>query len=297
VFRWFLPKEYGGLGWSQSQIVGGYVQLASACLATTFVLTQRSAACRRIAMSESLELRSRLLPDLANGRAFATVGISHLSTSRRHLGTPAVRAERMGTGYRLHGTTWWVTGAAHADHIVVGAEIDGEEILVVVPVESVRVGESAQLVALTSSCTAAVHLDGVEVPARDIVAGPCLDVMGTSRSGGTGGLQTSALALGLARAAADSVGEQVPTRAGLREEHLSMTGRLDVLEGDLIDFAEGEDRYTKRALRRRANSLVLEATQTALRVAKGAGYLAGREPGRWCREALFFLVWSLEDRH
>ena len=45
-------------------------------------------------------------------------------------------------------------------------------------------------------------------------------------------------------------------------------------------------------LRQRANSLVLRATQAALVTAKGAGYVQGHPVGRWCREALFFLVWS-----
>jgi hypothetical protein len=40
------------------------------------------------------------------------------------------------------------------------------------------------------------------------------------------------------------------------------------------------------------NSLVLRATQATLAAAKGAGYAAGHPAGRWCREALFFLVWS-----
>jgi hypothetical protein len=37
---------------------------------------------------------------------------------------------------------------------------------------------------------------------------------------------------------------------------------------------------------------VLRATQAALAAAKGAGYIAHHPAGRWCREALFFLVWS-----
>ena len=45
-------------------------------------------------------------------------------------------------------------------------------------------------------------------------------------------------------------------------------------------------------LRARANSLVLRATQAALAATKGAGYVVGHPAGRWCREALFFLVWS-----
>ena len=42
----------------------------------------------------------------------------------------------------------------------------------------------------------------------------------------------------------------------------------------------------------RANSLVLRASQAALAAAEGTGYVVGHPAGRWCREALFFLVWS-----
>jgi hypothetical protein len=54
--------------------------------------------------------------------------------------------------------------------------------------------------------------------------------------------------------------------------------------------AGGNDR-----LRQDANSLVLRATQTAMGIAKGAGYLAAHPVGRWCQEALFFLVWSCPE--
>ena len=50
--------------------------------------------------------------------------------------------------------------------------------------------------------------------------------------------------------------------------------------------------YDKESIRQRANSLVLRATQAALSAAKGSGYVVGHPAGRWCREALFFLVWS-----
>jgi hypothetical protein len=37
---------------------------------------------------------------------------------------------------------------------------------------------------------------------------------------------------------------------------------------------------------------VLRASQASLTATKGAGYLASASAGRYCREALFFLVWS-----
>ncbi|MCH5377023.1 MAG: acyl-CoA dehydrogenase, partial [Planctomycetes bacterium] len=64
------------------------------------------------------------------------------------------------------------------------------------------------------------------------------------------------------------------------------------LRDDLLKAADGDPVCTNEQLRRRANSLALRATQAALASAKGAGYVLGHPAGRWCREALFFLVWS-----
>ncbi len=64
------------------------------------------------------------------------------------------------------------------------------------------------------------------------------------------------------------------------------------LQDDLLAVAEGNQACSSEDLRVRANSLVLRCTQAALAAAKGAGYVVGHPAGRWCREALFFLVWS-----
>jgi hypothetical protein len=64
------------------------------------------------------------------------------------------------------------------------------------------------------------------------------------------------------------------------------------LTADLLSLADGRDSCTASDLRARANSFVLRATTAALAAAKGAGFVADHPAGRWCREALFFLVWS-----
>jgi hypothetical protein len=73
--------------------------------------------------------------------------------------------------------------------------------------------------------------------------------------------------------------------AALRSEH-------DQLLGDLLAVARGVSACSKESIRQRANSLVVRASQAALAAAKGSGYVIGHPAGRWCREALFFLVWS-----
>ena len=41
-----------------------------------------------------------------------------------------------------------------------------------------------------------------------------------------------------------------------------------------------------------AGPCVIESAEATLAAAKGTGYVQGHPAGRWCREALFFLVWS-----
>ena len=123
VFRWFLDPRQGGFGWNGQDVVRGYMALASACLTTAFIVTQRTGACRRIAHAHNDALKERLLPRLASGEQFATVGISHLTTSRRHLGRPVLAAEQTPNGFRLDGLAPWVTGGAAADTLVLAATL------------------------------------------------------------------------------------------------------------------------------------------------------------------------------
>lgn len=300
VFEWFLADEWGGQDWSDADVVRGYLALAEACLTTTFVITQRTGACRRIAAGENNPLKARLLPPLAAGDTFATVGISHLTTSHRHVKTPILRATRAGDGWRLDGFAPWVSGATHADHILTGATVmDGDapttdQILVVVPgdAEGVRPGEPTELVGLTASHTGRVEFDAVAVDESRLVAGPMEKVMLGGHSSRPGGHETSTLALGLASAAIKFLAREAEKRDELLAAHQSLAAEHAEVTGDLLAIASGTTVCTNESLRQRANSLVLRSTQAALAAAKGAGYVAGHPAGRWCREALFFLVWS-----
>lgn len=107
-----------------------------------------------------------------------------------------------------------------------------------------------------------------------------------------GGSQTSTLALGLARRALD----HLRSEANHRNELLPTTEKLErdwqTLWLDLLSLARGTPSCSNEEVRQRSNSLALRATQSALTASKDAGYLADHPASRWCREALFFLVWS-----
>jgi len=295
VFEWFLPKTFGGQEWSEEDIVRGYLKLSAACLTTTFVITQRMGACKRIAICENESLQQAWLPALIAGDKFATVGISHLTTSRRHLAKPVLAAEESDQGFVLSGYSPWVTGAPFADLVVTGATLpDQRQVLLALPTDTpgVTIGPSADLVGLSASRTGAVQLDQVRVDQSMLLAGPIENVIGQGAGAKTGGLQTSTLAIGLADAAIDFLEEEAGKRANLGSPAQAMRAEHSALQSDLLSAAREEPTCSNEALRTRANSLSLRAAQAALTAAKGAGYIITHPAGRWCREALFFLVWS-----
>lgn len=295
VYRWLLPTDCGGAGWNEADQVRGYLRLAAVDMTTTFIITQLIGACRRIAASDQRAAAQRWLPELIRGDAFATVGISHLTTSRRHLGKPVLKATNDSDGHwRLNGFAPWVTGAPHADVVVVAATTDdGRELLAAVPARSpgVTAGAGVPLLALSASCTDRLTLDDVRIEPEMVLAGPMHDVMSGGSGAGTGGLQTTTLAIGLAQAAADYLQQEAARRSDLATVADSLGDQVKALRQQLIEAAQGAA-CDPGQLRGDANGLVMRVTQAAMTAAKGAGFVEGHPVGRWCREALFFLVWS-----
>ena len=301
VTKWVIPAKYGGDERPAAERMAGLEALAAANLCATFVLTQFEAAVGRLAQSDNDDLKTELLPKFAAGGAFATVGISHLTTSRRHLGEPAVKAADAGDGwYELTGTLPWCTAAGMTDLILAGGELpDGRQLLAFVPTGAVgvTVADPPDLLALTASRTTRVELDAVRIDAGSLVAGPVEEVMKRG-SGGTGSVGTSALAVGHAAGSLRGLAGEAENRPELREtleplererEKLSADIRTIAAANSPDDLPEGLD---AQSVRTRANSLSLRSAQAYLTASKGAGFVAGHPAGRFVREAMFFQVWS-----
>lgn len=304
VYRGLMPSAVGGLGWSPEETLRILMRMGAACLTTTFIITQRTGACRRLAQSPNEALRARHLPALLEGERFATVGISHLTTSRRHLGRPAMAATPVIGGVRLSGVLPWVTGAAHAALIVAGATLpDGQSVYVALDprAEEVRVAPHAALTALTGSHTTQVHCDGVFVADQDIISSPQRPAPPSpSIIGGTGGLQTSALTLGTALAALEHLATHAEQRPALHPTVEALSARHRALTDALLLHASGrpvsrDAPQDAASMRAASNDLVRRTTRAALLAARGAGFLSQHPANRWCREALFFDVWSVPD--
>ncbi len=300
VLGWVVPEEYGGANISSAELVDGYDHLASACLLSTFVLTQQNGAAQRIAGSTNESLKAELLPAIASGELSATVGISHLTTSRQHLKSPVVQVTRRGDGWVFQGNVPWVTGGPAADVVVTGGTLDdNRQILAAIRTDSpgFQVEKTVHMLALNASQTGSVALNNVVVPNADLIAGPIERVMSAGQGGGTGSLTTSALAMGAARASIRGLKEEAERRAELLEICQPLETELERITTDRGAVATGQadsdnPHRTAESIRSRANSLVLRSSQALLASTKGAGFVTGHLAERAVREAMFFLVWS-----
>jgi butyryl-CoA dehydrogenase len=297
VPRWALPEKFGGEACARPLLIQRYAQLAGGSLTAVFILSQHDAALRRLLAAPESVAADSWLHAVGAGRAFATVGISHLTTSRR-LGSQAINVTEVAPGrYRLDGTMPWVTAAERADLFVTGAALDdGRQMLIALPADRpcVIVRSPFALAALQASCTSQVDLEDVEVDDSDLLAGPAPELVSQPGAVGTAGLETSALALGQARAALSALVElALPDRVELAEPLEALCESWAILWSQLIAQAKGEPgAVSSDQIRTQANALVLRSTQAYLTAKKGTGFLRTEPAQRWARQALFFLVWS-----
>ncbi|HXE54498.1 MAG TPA: acyl-CoA dehydrogenase family protein [Tepidisphaeraceae bacterium] len=290
--RWAVPVEYGGLDRSALQQHLGYEQLARASLAVALIVSQGDAAIGLIEGSQS-DMRSELLPRLAAGELFSTVGIAQLTTSRQS-GPPVLRAIREHGGYRLEGLIPWCTGAAHAQYIVVGAVTeDARQLLVLLPTQSkgVRIDPPLPLVALRSTWTTSVHCERVMVEDRFVLRGPGEKLLGRRNHLPLG---QAFLAMGLCQGALDLIlahtsAAAQAAHARLHEQLIAMRGRILELS---VDGSESEATGAAPEIRGQCNDLAVRATHAAVALYKGTALLAGHPAQRLAREAMFLLVWS-----
>jgi butyryl-CoA dehydrogenase len=292
---WSLPPELGGQACGRALLLQRYARVAEGSLTAAFILSQHEAGVRRLAAAPDRPCAREWLGRIAAGTAFTTVGISHLTTSKR-LGDSPMSATSTPDGFLLNGAMPWVTAACRADIIVTGAPLsDGRQIMAAVPSDrpGLTVLPSFPLAALQASCTAEVACDGVHLDESDLLAGPDSTVTTHPSAAGTGGLETSAIALGQARAALAAIFAMAPRETPLFDAAVALSDTWMRTWAYLMTAAEGlSSSPTSGQVRGQANTLVLRATQSYLTARKGSGFLRTEPAQRWARQALFFLVWS-----
>ena len=189
-----------------------------------------------------------MLPGLASGELFATVGISHLTTSRRHLGKPVLTAEAIPGGFRLNGMSPWVTGGAAADVIVLAAtlvekgEATDRQLLMAVPTDTpgLSIAEPLPLIGVSASSTGPVLLDKPKSPTNGSSPDRLPNVMSSGLGASTGGYETSTLAVGLAQAAIDFLAAEAAKRPDLSEPMSALRAEHASLMADLLAVVQSD---------------------------------------------------------
>jgi len=293
AMRWAIPAPWGD-GVPSLELHTRYEQIAAASLSVALILTQRDSAVQLIEQSEGYAGREQLLESLANDQAFATIGISQLTTSHQRNG-PALIARPADDGFVLNGLIPWATGAAHSDFIVAGAVLpDRRQILFCLPrtLPGVTVDPPAALVALASTWTTQIHLNEVHLGHAHILRGPAENVLSNRKKGVPFGQVF--LALGLCQAAVDLI-------AGHRSDAGARS--VDAFERELeqlrkrvlfLSSPQGAQEAPAAAAVTRAdvNDLAIRASHAAVALYKGSALLSSHPAQRLAREAMFLLVWS-----
>jgi alkylation response protein AidB-like acyl-CoA dehydrogenase len=281
------PREAGGLDLPLPAAGRVIETLAGACLSTTFVWTQQHSAVRTVARSANAGLRAALLGPLCRGERRAGLALGGTLP-----GPPRLRARAVPGGYRLDGSSPWVTGWGLTDTLLVAARDEQDTIVwavLDVPAPgSLRTetlaaetlaaetlaAEPLQLVAVMASRTVELRFSGHFVPA-DRVAGT-IALAGWQHQDRAGLRMNGSLALGLAARCAQLIG------AGPLDDQLTACrAGLDAADPDRLPAARAA---ACELAMRAAAALVVTRGATAIRASQDAQRLA--------REALFLLVFG-----
>ncbi len=300
AWSWIVPRTFGGLGLDPASQIMAYEAVAAGCMSCALILTQRDGACEFIADADNDGAKEALLPGLAGHELMASIGISHLTTSRQGA-KPALTATRDGHAFVLNGYIPWVTAASKCHGIVSAAMVpDGGQILFWLPLdaEGVQIDPPMRLMALESTLTAEVHCRGARIAPEHLLRGPVDDAL--RRRSPVKSLVVSATGIGLAGALVRDIRAHASSSTDRMAHQLDdALARYEATHARLTAFAEVLGRpdaeVPKTEIRVAVNDLLMRLALMALTIGKGSGFIRQRDTQRLAREALFFLVWSAPD--
>lgn len=267
----FAPVEVGGLGLGAE--VGLVIEeLASACLASTFVWLQHLRLLgAMLDPGTPAALREALLPAVISGDVRGGVALTGLLP-----GPPRLTARPVDGGWLLDGEAPWVSGWGVVDLLVTvarGPEDTAVTLLMDARVQQGLAAARQRLAAANASATVQLSFDGVFVPDGRLVDQRPYDPVAAQSEGLRG---NGSLALGVGRRCCALIGAS------------PLDDELDACRAEL----DAADTAGMPAARAHASEFAARAAHY-LAVRRGSrSALAGDDAERLAREAGFLLVFG-----
>ena len=267
----FAPAEVGGLGLGAE--VGLVIEeLASACLASTFVWLQHLRLLgAMLGPGAPAALREALLPAVVSGDVRGGVALTGLLP-----GPPRLTARPVDGGWLLDGEAPWVSGWGVVDLLVTvarGPEDTAVTLLIDAREQQGLAAARQRLAAANASATVQLSFDGVFVPDGRLVDQRPYDPVAAQSEGLRG---NGSLALGVGRRCCALIGAS------------PLDDELDACRAEL----DAADTAGMPAARAHASEFAARAAHY-LAVRRGSrSALAGDDAERLAREAGFLLVFG-----
>ena len=305
-----FPEEYGGEGADAVTCAMFAEEVARVCGSSSLFVIISQLAMWPVLHAGSDELKARYVPRVVSGEVQASYCVSEPDAGSDVSGMSTC-AVRDGDRYVLRGTKAWITNAGVSDLYVVFAKTDadaGNRGISVFVVERDRpgltIGEPEQKMGMRGSPTCDVVLDGVEVPADNLIGeegkgfGYAMGAFDSSRP------MIGAQAVGLAQGALDVAGRFVQDRRQFGQRIADFQG-VQFLLADMATQVEaarllvhhacglaeagdvsGEERAKVSSMAKLfASDTAMRVTTDAVQLLGGAGYTRRYPAERMMRDA------------
>ncbi|WP_051248078.1 acyl-CoA dehydrogenase family protein [Nocardioides halotolerans] len=176
VLATFVPREYGGRGEDAVGLAILFQEAGRAFPDFANLVVRESLCVTALVKYASEEQKQRWLPRFASGALHMAFGASEPGAGS-DVGSLATVATPDGDDFRVTGEKLYATGADVADAVLVFARLPGTRkrdgvTALVVPTDAPGLTvDRLSTLGVRATGTAAVHLDGVRVPAADVVGG------------------------------------------------------------------------------------------------------------------------------
>ncbi|HEY5086042.1 MAG TPA: acyl-CoA dehydrogenase family protein [Gemmatimonadaceae bacterium] len=276
-------EEYDGLGVDTVTYLVALEEIASADASVAVMMSvHNSLPTQMLSSFGSEEQKQRFLKPMARGELLGAFALSEAEagSDAAALTTQAIRE---GDDWILNGTKAWVTSGPYAGVILVQARTDtsadrkgarGIGAFIVTPdLPGFHVGKKEDKMGLRASPTVQLVLDGLRVPAANLLGDPSMGYVYAMRCLNAGRLGIAAQALGIARAAFDAAvayaaerrqfGQPIKEFEAIQFKLANMATRISAARALLHAAARAKDANASSA-KQAASMAKLFASETAM---------------------------------